>query len=349
MYNATKAQLESFNAEHEYLKTKLDLGSEILWLTRDECIEAGPDVEKTLEIVNGAMTAHGKGEYEMPAKIGIHPYEDVFFHAMPAYVPGNLACGCKWIECFPRNPKEYGLPQTTGLQVMNDIVTGVPIAVMDCTWLTAMRTPAVTALAAAKLHPDATTFGMFGCGVQGIGHVRFIAKAMKNLEKIYIYDTFPASMDRLIREVSDEVKIPIIKAETPEALVKSCEVISSATIIVREPLKIVKKEWVRKGQTILPCDLNTFWDPEIALTADKYIVDSIDEHELFAGMGYFPDGLPTITSQTGEVLAGLAKGRENADELIVCSNIGISTNDVAMGQYILKNALELGIGTRMKL
>ena len=52
------------------------------------------------------------------------------------------------IECYPRNPKDYGLPQTTGLQIMNDIVTGVPIAVMDCTWLTAMRTPAVTALAA---------------------------------------------------------------------------------------------------------------------------------------------------------------------------------------------------------
>ncbi len=349
MYTANAQQLEAFNKEHEYLKTKLDLGHEILWLTKDECIQAGPSVEETLELVKGAMIAHGKNEYEMPAKIGIHPYEDVFFHAMPAYVPGNLACGCKWIECFPRNPKEYGLPQTTGLQVMNDIVTGVSIAVMDCTWLTAMRTPAVTALAAAALHPHAKTFGMFGCGVQGIGHVRFVAKALKELEKIYIYDKFPASMDRLIEQVADEVKIPIIKASCPEEVVKSCEVVSSATIIVREPMKLVKKEWIRKGQTILPCDLNTFWDPEIALTADKYIVDSIDEHELFAGMGYFPDGLPKITCQTGEVLAGIAEGRTSDDQIIVCSNIGISTNDVAMGQAILAKALEMGIGTKMKL
>lgn len=145
MYTANAQLLEAFNKEHEYLKTKLDLGREILWLTKDECIQAGPDVEETLELVKGAMIAHGRNEYETPAKIGIHPYEDVFFHAMPAYVPGNLACGCKWIECYPRNPKDYGLPQTTGLQIMNDIVTGVPIAVMDCTWLTAMRTPAVTA------------------------------------------------------------------------------------------------------------------------------------------------------------------------------------------------------------
>ena len=349
MYTANAQQLEAFGREHEYLKTKLDLGHEILWLTKDECIQAGPSIVETLELVRGAMIAHGKKVYEMPAKIGIHPYEDVFFHAMPAYVPGNLACGCKWIECFPRNPKEYGLPQTTGLQVMNDIVTGVPVAVMDCTWLTAMRTPAVTALAADALHPHAKTFGMFGCGVQGIGHVRFIAKALRELECVYIYDKLPASMDRLIEQVADEVKIPIVNASCPEEVVKSCEVLSSATFIVREPMKLVKKEWVRKGQTILPCDLNTFWDPEIALTADKYIVDSIDEHELFAGMGYFPDGLPNIVCQTGEVLAGIAEGRTSADELIVCSNIGISTNDVAMGQVILTKALEMGIGTKMKL
>ena len=349
MYKATSQQIEKFNQEHEYLKTKLELGKEVLWLTREECIQAGPTIEETLELVKGAMIAHGKNEYEMPAKIGIHPYEDVFFHAMPAYVPGNLACGCKWIECFPRNPKEYGLPQTTGLQVMNDIVTGVPIAVMDCTWLTAMRTPAVTALAAAALHPHAKTFGMFGCGVQGIGHVRFVAKALKELECIYIYDKFPEAMDRLIEQVKDEVKIPIIKSNSPQEVAEKCEVLSSATFIVREPMKLVKKEWVHKGQTILPCDLNTFWDPAIALEADKYMVDSIDEHELFADMGYFPDGLPKITCQTGEVLAGIAEGRTSDDELIVCSNIGISTNDVAMGQAILKKALETGIGRKLKL
>lgn len=349
MYSASAQQLEAFRKEHKTLASQLDLGKEVLWLTREECMQAGPGVEETLALVRQAMISHGKGEYEMPAKIGIHPYEDVFYHAMPAYVPGSPACGCKWIACYPRNPKAFGLPQTTGLQIMNDLVTGVPAAVMDCTWLTAMRTPAVTALAAAALHPHAKTFGMFGCGVQGIGHVRFLAAALKELDCIYIYDKFPESMDRLIQEVQGELSIPIIKASCPEEVVQSCEVLSSATIIVREPMKLVKKEWVRKGQTILPCDLNTFWDPEIARTADQYIVDSIDEHRLFAEMGYFPDGLPTIACQTGEVLAGLAKGRVRDAELIVCSNIGISTNDIAMGRAILTRALQMGLGSKVKL
>lgn len=302
-YSATKLQVEAFQKEHDELGTKLNLGKEVLWLTQEECIKAGPNVEETIELIRQALEAHGKKEYEMPAKIGIHPFSDVFFHAMPAYVPNNLACGMKWIECFPRNPSEYDLPQTTGLLILNDILTGIPIAVMDSAWLTAMRTPAVTALAAEALHPDAKTFGMFGCGVQGIGHIRYITKTLKNLEKIFIYDVNDKSMENLISEVSEEVSVPIVKASGPEELVKSCEVISSATIILLGPLKVVKKEWVRKGQTILPCDLNTFWEPEICRMADKYIVDSIDEHKLFENMGYFPDGLADITCETGEVIA----------------------------------------------
>lgn len=121
-----------------------------------------------------ALVAHGTKNYEMPAKIGVHPYREVFYHAMPAYVPSKNAVGLKWIEYYPGNPEKFGLPQTTGLLIMNDVLTGRPVALMDATLITAMRTPAVTAIAAADLNSGATTFGMYGCGVQGIEHCRFI-------------------------------------------------------------------------------------------------------------------------------------------------------------------------------
>ena len=131
-----------FSEKQESPTSKLTcVGGGSVQLTKEECIANGPSVDEVIDIVRDTMIAHGKGEYEMPAKIGIHPYEDVFYHAMPAYVPGQTALGIKWIECFPRNPRQFGLPQTTGVQVMNDIVTGVPVAIMDCTWITEMRTP----------------------------------------------------------------------------------------------------------------------------------------------------------------------------------------------------------------
>jgi len=343
------AHLQALEDEHAWLAGRINIGKEFLYLSRRDCMACGPDMDETLFIVRRALISHGKKEYEMPAKIGVHPFSDVFFHAMPAYLPTMKACGCKWIGCYPDNPVKYGLPQTTSLLVFNEILTGCPVCVMDGTWITAMRTPAVTSLAAAELHPGAKRFGMFGCGVQGVEHVRFITKTLAKLEAVYIYDVRPEAMDNLCELVKDDVKIPVIKAAGPEEIAANCDVMSSATVIVREPVAAVKDEWVGRGKTILPCDLNTFWDPKTQLKADKYIVDSAEEHELFAQMGYFPGGLPNVYAQTGEVLAGLAAGRESDDELIVCSNIGMSVCDVAMARAVLAGALEAGAGVKLDL
>ncbi len=340
-----------FEKDREDIAKKLDLGKEVIYLTKSECENIGLTRDDVLDITKKTLIAHGKKEYEMPAKIGVHPWEEVFFHAMPAYVPEQRAVGCKWIECYPNNPKKYNLPQTTGLLVLNDVLSGVPIAVMDCTWITAMRTPAVTVLAAAALHPNAENFGMFGCGVQGIEHVRYVVKTLKNLKKIYVYDVVEAATDNLIATVQPEIDVEIVKASSPQEIAEKCECMSSATIILKDPLAVVKDEWISKGQTIVPCDMNTFFDLKTQYRADKYIVDSIEEHELFASMGYFPQdkGLPSVYCQTGEILAGLTEGRSNADELIVCSNIGMSVCDVTVARAIFDIALEKGLGTRLAL
>jgi ornithine cyclodeaminase/alanine dehydrogenase len=335
--------------DRELISQKLNIGSEILYITRQECISAEISLDRILDLTRDALVAHGRKEYEMPAKIGVHPFPEVFFHAMPAYVPAKNAIGVKWIECYPNNPKKFNIPQTTGLLILNDVLSGCPIAIMDCTWLTAMRTPAVTVLAAQALHGNAEHFGMFGCGVQGVEHVRFAPKTLKKLKKIYIYDVAEVAMDNLIKQVQPEIDVEIVKGKTPGELAEKCEALSSATLITKDTLSIVKDGWISGGQTILPCDLNTFWDPKISKRADKYIVDSIDEHKLFAGMGYFPDGLSEIKCETGEIIAGLKKGRESERELIVCSNIGISACDMVLGREIFNRALERGIGTKMTL
>ena len=86
----------------------------------------------------------------MPPKPGVHSRPDAFIHAMPAYIPALHAIGMKWVSGYPAN-QARGLPYITGLLILNDDETGLPLAVMDCTWITAMRTGAATALAAKYL------------------------------------------------------------------------------------------------------------------------------------------------------------------------------------------------------
>jgi ornithine cyclodeaminase/alanine dehydrogenase-like protein (mu-crystallin family) len=337
------------NKEREKMIKKLEIGGEILYLTREEVTKTALTISDILSLTRQALIAHGTKKYEMPAKIGVHPFSEVFYHAMPAYVPQNNAVGLKWIECYPSNPEKYGLPQTTGLLIMNDVMTGCPIALMDATWITAMRTPAVTSLAAAALHPNAESFGMYGCGVQGMEHCRFISHTLNKLEKIYVYDINPEAVEKLIEIVQPQIEVEIVRGKSPEAVAKSCEVLCSATVILLEPLAVVKDAWISAGQTILPCDLNTYFDPATLKRADRYYVDSSEEHELFASMGYFPDGLPNISAETGEIVAGTISGRSNEGELIVCSNIGMAVCDVVVGKEVLIRALEKDLGRKLSL
>jgi len=335
--------------DRQWLSSLLDIGRELWYMTQADVKAAGLTDADVLALTLEALTAHGRNEYEMPAKIGLFPSDQVFCHAMPAYVPSRQALGQKWIAGNPGNPARFGLPQTIGLLLLNDVLSGCPIAIMDCAWITAARTPAVTALAAAALHPDAETFGMFGCGVQGAGHVRFLPQTLKRLKTIVVHDVDEASMDRLIAEVQPLIAPRIVKGRSCEEVAKRCEVLCSATVLLKRPLACVKREWVGRGQTILPCDLNTFWDPAIALQADRYLVDSREQHELFARLGYFPDGLPAIACETGQMLAGLQPGRESPDQLIVCSNIGMAVVDVVVGRAVLNRALTAGTGRRLPI
>jgi len=329
--------------------TAITRGKELLYLSKADVVGLDIPRDTILDKVRQALVEHGNKRYEMPAKIGVHPYEDVFFHAMPAYLPELNLVGAKWIECYPRNPREFDLPQTTGLLCLNDVETGVPVAMMDCSWLTAVRTPAVTILMAEHLHPGATRFGMFGAGVQGREHVLFAAHQLRGLEEIVVFDKFPEVAHKLVSDLQGQVEIPIRVGDSVEQVVKECEVLSSATVVVREPQAIAKDEWVSKGQTIIPCDLNTFWDPAVSMRADAYITDSIEEHDLFADMGYYPGGSPTIVAETGEVLAGLKPGRTSADQLIVNSNIGMAVCDMAVASAIHEAALAAGVGVTLEL
>src|SRR5262245_10143171 len=105
------------------------------------------DVIATVETV---FREKADGRHEMPPKPGVHPGADGFLHAMPAYLPRLRALGMKWVSGYPSNPAR-GLPYISGLLVLNDPETGIPDAVLDATWITALRTAAASAVAARHL------------------------------------------------------------------------------------------------------------------------------------------------------------------------------------------------------
>jgi ornithine cyclodeaminase/alanine dehydrogenase len=337
-------------ARSQYLN-KLDIGCEVLYLSEQDCRDSGVSPQEIIAATEQSMVAYSLGQTEMPAKIGIHPQPDSLMHAMPAFLREADACGIKWISVFPTNKARFPGTAVTNSQIIyNDAATGMPLAIMDGTWITAMRTPA-TVLVALKYSagPAVKTYGMLGCGVQGTANVRMAGAVLEQLERIYIFDIFGEAMDRLIASCQADIRAPIVKCRSYEELAAQSEVIVSALPMRRPPDPPVRDEWIRKGQTLVCLDCHSTFADAICKRADKYFLDSRVQHELLAGYGYYPFGLPPVSGETGEMAAGIVRGREREDELIVVNNIGMAVEDILCARLVFERALQRGIGLKLPL
>ena len=134
---------------------------ELRYLSQKDVASVGLTMAEIIKALEAAFREKGEGRTEVPPKPGIHPGgKDSFIHAMPAYIPALKSAGIKWVSGFPENTKR-GLPYISGLLIFNDHETGLPLAVIDCNWITAMRTGAATALSARYLaRPESSTVGV---------------------------------------------------------------------------------------------------------------------------------------------------------------------------------------------
>jgi ornithine cyclodeaminase/alanine dehydrogenase len=320
---------------------------DLLYLTQEEVVALGVSDRDVIDLVRASLEEHGRKRCEMPAKIGLHPLPDTLMHAMPAYVPGERACGLKWVACFPQNAAR-GLSQTSGLMMLNDPDTGWPVAVMDAIWITARRTPAVSALAAERLAPpDARVLAIIGCGVQGRAHLEMLPLVLPALTEIRLFD----ERRRVAQELAAESdgSLDVVASETVEAAVRGAQVVVTATAILFEPRPIVRHAWVEPNALILPVDFDSAWEWQTLSAADKFVVDSIEEMEYFRSIGYLPNGLPPIHAEIGEIVAGVRPGRERDDELIVDMNIGMGVEDVVLARHLYERARAEGAGRLLPL
>ena len=133
----------------------------------------------------------------MPPKIGVHPREDAFIHAMPAYLSEADAVGLKWVAGYPGN-QQLGLPYLHGLFVLSDAATGRPLAVMDATWITELRTAAASMLGIRALaEGDVESVGILGCGRQAQVHLELAGQVFPALRRAALFDRHPERAEAL--------------------------------------------------------------------------------------------------------------------------------------------------------
>jgi ornithine cyclodeaminase/alanine dehydrogenase len=305
-------------------------------------------MKEIIEALEIAFREKGEGNTEMPPKPGIHPGGgDNFIHAMPAYIPSLQSAGIKWVSGFPDNARR-GLPYITGLLILNDAETGLPVSVMDCVWITAMRTGAATALSARYLaRSDSSTVGVLGCGVQGRTNVEAL-QVLFPIRQVKAYDTDDQAAQAYAENVGSRLGLEVEIVKTAKAAVSGTDIIVTAGPILKKPHATIQAGWMDDGAFASLVDFDSYWHPDAMLETSKFCTDDTPQMLHYREMGYFKT-IPPVHADLGELVVGKKQGRETREEKTMAANLGLAIDDMAVAPLIFKRAKEKGIGTWLPL
>ncbi len=324
--------------------------NKLLYLSRKDVENTGLTMAEIIKAIEKGFHEMGKDRVEMPPKPGIHPgdADDTFIHAMPAYIPRLKSAGIKWVSGFPEN-KSKGLPYIMGLLIFNDVTTGAPKAVMDCTWITGMRTGAASAVSARYLaRPDSSTIGILACGVQGHTNLEAI-NVLFPLKKVMAYDVSKTQATTFAKTIRDRFGLEVVVVDNPRQAVTGCDIVVTSGPILRTPHETIKAGWLDEGAFVSCVDFDSFWSRDALSEADKWTTDNTAQYNHYKdSMGYFKN-CPPVYAELGEMVTGRKKGRESEKEKNFTANLGLAMEDMAVAPLVYKKAVEKNIGTWLSL
>lgn len=298
-------------------------------------------MEACIEVMADALAALARGEVHNPLRQAIRaPGAPGLLGLMPAWRSGSGASyyALKEVCVFPENPKR-GLDTHLGAVILHSGETGEPLAFLNASAITAIRTAAVSALATRLLaRPDASILAVLGAGVQARSHLRALA-LVRDIREIRIY-----SRDRAKAEaVASETPNAFVAADA-EAAVRGADLIVTATSS-REP--VISKEWIAAGAHINAVGSSIAAARELdgaTVAAASLFVDrresTINESGdyLFALREGAIPGPEHIRAELGEILIGTALGRTSDSEITLFKSLGLAIEDLASAAFLYESA-----------
>ena len=231
--------------------------------------------------------------------------------------------------------------------VLNNPETKVPIAIMDGTLISTIRTGAVTGVCAKYMAPPRSkTVGLFGAGSQCKTQLMALKASLPQLEKAYVYDLSRERTEKFAAEMSQKLNMDVQAARDRLATMESGDILVTATTATEPEIK--------KGVYVARLGNNEV-DEELILRADKVVIDDweTDKHRMGDTMAYmFRDGKiddSRIDASVSDLVAGRKSGRANGDQLTYTCNVGLGLYDVAIAARVYQYAKENGIGQKLKL
>jgi ornithine cyclodeaminase/alanine dehydrogenase-like protein (mu-crystallin family) len=297
-------------------------------------VEQAVAPHEAYDAVRDAFVAYANGEWSMPPKTYVENYPAGDFRSMPALGGGYAVL--KWVTSFPGN-RDRGLPTVTGLVVLSDAEEGRLLAVLDAAAVTALRTAAAAVLAADTLcRPDASSWAVVGCGVNGAETARMlIAHGVAPI----LWDVDERRRNAIAERLGTHVA-----ASAQDAL--ACDVVVTVTP-GSEPL--YREGTLRPGQHVSLMGADGPGKAEVAQEELPHAHLFCDDWEQASHGGELAAAVESgvvrreDVTELGRVLAGDADGRRSAGDVTLFDSTGLAIQDLAIAQaaYAKRRQLDL--------
>lgn len=327
----------------------------MLVLTRKD-IENLIEMDDVVDVVNEAFLEIADQTAKCPTRlvIDIEKHKGQVF-IMPAYLGKIDAFATKIVTSYAANPREHNLPAVFASIILNNPETGDPLALMEGSLITALRTGAVGALAIKHLaRKDSRTLGVIGTGFQAMTQVRGTCAVLRNIEKVKAYDISKERADKFAAETAQKLNIKVEVAKSAKECVVGSDVVITATT---STIPVLDGDWVNAGTHINSIG----WmgpdgrelDDKIVKKARIYVDTKegalAESGDLIIPMkkGIIPKD--KIYAELCEVVSGKKPGRRQNEELTCFKSVGVSVGDVATAKLVYEKALKEKVGTKVNL
>ncbi len=309
-------------------------------------VKAALPMPKAIEAMKQAYVQFSTGRATVPMRTHVQTGKGVSL-LMPAYLHDSSNLGVKIISIYEDNPKQ-GLPTISATVMVLDPETGFPLALMDGSSLTAIRTGAGGGAAADVLaRKDARNVALFGAGVQARTQLQAVL-AVRDIEEVSIIDHFAEAAKRLADDVAAWPNAPrVVLGRTPSEAVQVADIVLTATT---SPVPLFDGHDLKPGTHIT--GIGTFTPDkrevdETAVRRARIVVDSRDACLEEAGDIIIPNA--PIDAELGEILNGDKPGRENDEQITFFKSVGIAVQDTMAAALVFAAAREQGLGTEVDL
>lgn len=317
----------------------------LLYLSRDAVASLGLGPAELIPAVETAFAAYAAGRNKVGPKFAMPLGTGYFFQAMMGALASPDLAGMKWFGVVPENPSR-GLPNVVSLIVLNDLGTGVPVAVMDGNWATGVRTAAMTAAAAKRLAPpDAETIAFIGCGTQARSHAVFLRHILPGLQRAVLLGRGAASRDAFAALLRDEGWQVRIAGDADDAIAVADVAVSTVPEYAGwraflDPARL------RPGAFAAGVDLGRSWLPSGYGAFDIIATDDAGQSRKLVAEGKLK-APAAFDADLAALVTGTHPGRTTSDQRVFFVFSGHVLGDLAVAATIYGHATANGVDRRL--